>query len=67
MPPQPQQCSSSRPVTVRSVKRRDRGKSLERRGAGGSGGGNVSVSVVNAGRPLVAEKKTEEEERAVMV
>ena len=64
MPPQPQQCSSSRPVTVRSVKRRDRGKSLERRGAGG---GNVSVSVVNAGRPLVAEKKTEEEERAVMV
>jgi hypothetical protein len=58
MPPPPSHSSTSRPITVRSVKRRDRGKSLERR----SGGGQSAI------RPAVSETtERREEERAVMV
>jgi hypothetical protein len=77
MPPSAAHCggSSGRPITVRSVKRRDRGKSLERRGViGAHGGGGGGISVIGPasvaavdGAASAATTAGEEEERAVMV
>ena len=45
----PYQAAASKPVTVRSVKRRDRSKSAERAGRGGAGPGGSGQE----GRPVM--------------
>ena len=66
--PHPVPAPSTRPVTVRSVKRRDKAKTEEKRiNAAASSGGAASLMHSNPGPPKVNVRNTAEENAAVMV